>query len=117
MNGTINIKDLELYANIGAATDEKDIQQKIVLNIHIKTDIKDCIINDDINKTINYVDTINLCKTISKEKFNLIETMAYKIGSEIMKSNSQIKKLTLTLSKPQVQTNSKLDSVSVKLKF
>ena len=116
MNGKIIINNLEQYGNIGLSEEEKTIKQKILLNIELEFEIEK-LGNDNIENTINYVEICDICKESMKKKYNLIETIAYTIVNEIKLKFPNIKTLKLSIKKPQVQLNAKLDSVEFVLQF
>ena len=71
--------------------------------------------NDNIDKTINYVEVIDIVKKInSSDNFDLLETLCYKILNEIMKIYNPLK-ATVKVRKFELPIDTPLDFVEVEM--
>jgi len=111
----IAIKDIKLVGFHGLYENEK--RDGINLSFDIELYFKDEINNnfDDIEKTINYIEVIDLVKRInSSANFDLIETLCNRILSEIMELYSPLKS-TVRVRKYKLQIDTKLNCVEVEM--
>ena len=99
------IRDLIFNTSIGIHDFEKEKKQQIKFNIEI--DINPLLKADenDLNSIINYESVINKIKLITKKKhYNLLETLAEDIFSELFLSKNIIK-IKLRIEKPEIIKN------------
>jgi len=111
----IAIKDIKLVGFHGLYENEK--RDGINLSFDIELYFKDEINNnfDDIEKTINYIEVIDLVKRInSSANFDLIETLCNRILSEIMELYSPLKS-TVRVRKYKLPIDTKLNCVEVEM--
>ena len=111
----IAIKDIKLVGFHGLYENEKT--DGINLSFDIELYFKDEINNnfDDIEKTINYIEVIDLVKRInSSANFDLIETLCNRILSEIMELYSPLKS-TVRVRKYKLPIDTKLNCVEVEM--
>lgn len=97
---SIFIEKLTFLASIGVFEWEKQVEQKLELDLQLSTDIRPAAATDDLNLTLNYVAiseaAINLARS---QHHDLIETLAEKIAVLLLQDfNTQ--QVTLTLRKP-----------------
>ena len=97
---SIFIEKLTFLASIGVFEWEKQVEQKLELDLQLSTDIHPAAATDDLNLTLNYVAiseaAINLARS---QHHDLIETLAEKIAVLLLQDfNTQ--QVTLTLRKP-----------------
>lgn len=110
----ININNLHIHGYIGDTDVEKEIGQNLDVNVryHLRDDIGS--IDDDIKKTVDYVEVISLISDyISNSKCNLIETAAYDLATDILVKNDLIKDITVTLHKPNAPIDFSFDDIYV----
>lgn len=84
MNGFIGFENLQIDCIIGVYPDERINEQAIFVSLKVKVDISICIDSDCAADTIDYVKLSQICiDTVKKNKFNLIETCASTVLTEI----------------------------------
>lgn len=100
---SLHIKGLSIAARIGIHEWEQRIAQRLLIDIHIPSDFKDC--QDDINKTIDYD---KLCQRVTRhvesQSFKLIETVANSVAN-LLKSEFPIQQVSVSVSKPHAVKN------------
>lgn len=112
----ITINQLEFKAYIGVEAWEQKIEQKIILDIHIGTDISDAAQSDNIDDTINYSEVACVIEGfLSMNRFYLLESLAEKI-SELIFKQFKIAWLKLTVSKPYAIAQAKSVALTVERK-
>ena len=115
MSFDINISKIKCSGKHGIYDNEKQNDQEFLVDIHIN--ISD-FSEDDINKTLNYEEIVNLVmKIVNTESFDLIETLAKNISEQIVfkyeKSEAVIQEIKVTVHKPDTILKDKTDGISV----
>tara|TARA_Y100001970_G_scaffold26494_1_gene31909 strand:- start:273 stop:641 length:369 start_codon:yes stop_codon:yes gene_type:complete len=115
MSFDINISKIKCSGKHGIYDFEKQNYQEILVDIHIN--ISD-FSEDDINKTLNYEEIVNLVlNTVNTKSFDLIETLAKNISEQIVfkyeKSEAVIQEIKVTVHKPDTILKDKTDGISV----
>ena len=102
MSFDINISKIKCSGKHGIYNHEKQNDQDFLVDIHIN--ISD-FSGDDINKTLNYEEIVDLViKTVNKESYDLIETLAKHISEQIVfeyaKIEATLQEIKVTVYKP-----------------
>lgn len=99
---TIHIEDLEILAIIGILDFERTTVQKIIVDVTIDYFYKN-------SAFINYAEVIALIeKCLIDNKYELLEEALSDIQKEIFKQYSQISKLNIKITKPNIIKNAKV---------
>jgi len=99
------ITDLVFNTSIGIHNFEKKEEQQIKFNIEIDINPLLKAAENDLNSIINYESIINNIKSITKKKhYNLLETLAEDIFSDLF-LNKNIIKIKLRIEKPEIIKN------------
>jgi len=99
---TIHIEELEILAILGILDFERINKQKIVVDARIDYYYQE-------NQFINYAEVISIIETmITANKYELLEDALNDITKKIIKHYSQIIKLNLKISKPNIIKNAKV---------
>lgn len=105
MKDTIVIQGLVIECVIGCLAWERDIKQKVSLDLVLDTDIKQAALSDDVAHCLNYDE---LCKDltayIGASDFKLIETLAEHVAERVLK-HYPCTALRLTVNKPSAVAN------------
>lgn len=114
---TIIIKNLKIFAFHGVHDYEKQNGQNFYIDAVLYTHEKIYdICEDNINNTISYSEVIRYIKKIVTERpFNLIETAAENISKKLFDKYPLLKKLELTLKKPEAPISEDFEYVGVKI--
>jgi len=111
--GRIEINKMQFQANHGAFEYEKYIRQIFVVSVSFSYDYEEAALNDDLNKTVNYADIVDLCREEMMDRKFLLESVALSIAHRIKKEFEGVSDLNVELEKPQVQMGVNLESVKV----
>jgi dihydroneopterin aldolase len=113
---TLSITALELHSVIGVHAWEKQIPQKLLLDLEVGLDVAAAASSDDIQQTLDYSALATLLIDYAAEtKHALIETLAHQLQQRILEKFPQVQTLLLTLHKPGALPKAK--SVSVKINW
>tara|TARA_B100000900_G_scaffold175113_1_gene148564 strand:- start:5 stop:373 length:369 start_codon:yes stop_codon:yes gene_type:complete len=115
MSFDINISKIKCFGKHGIYDDEKQIDQKFLVDIYI---IISDFSEDDINNTLNYEEIVNLViKFVNTESYDLIETLAKQISEHIVfkfaKNVSMLQEIKVTVHKPDTILKDKTEGISV----
>ncbi len=110
----IIIKGLKIFAYHGVNPEEKVDGQNFVLDITAESDTEKAYLNDNVEDTVSYAKIIKTAIAVFTEKsYDLIETAAHTVGTEIMKTYPKIEKVTVLLKKPEAPIKAEFDYVAV----
>jgi dihydroneopterin aldolase len=115
MSFDINISKIKCSGKHGIYDHEKQNFQEFLVDVDIN--ISD-ISEDDINKTLNYEEIVNLViKFVNTESYDLIETLAKQISEEIVfkhaKNVSMLQEIKVTVHKPNTILKDRTEGISV----
>ena len=115
MSFDINISKIKCSGKHGIYIQEKQNNQEFLVDIHIN--ISD-FSEDDINKTLNYEEIVNLViKIVNTESYDLIETLAKHISKQIVfqysKTEATIQEIKVTVHKPDTILKDRTEGISV----
>ena len=115
MSFDINISKIKCSGKHGIYDHEKQNDQEFLVDIHIN--ISD-FSGDDINKTFNYEEIVDLViKTVNKESYDLIETLAKHISEQIVLKyaviEATLQEIKVTVYKPNTILKDMTDGISV----
>ena len=112
-NRKVNIKNLVLKISIGLHDFEKKKKQRVRFNIDISTDSNIKPNSNNLASIVNYEDTINKIKYITKKKHHeLLEDLAENIFDVIFESKI-VKKVNLKLEKLDIIKNTESVGIEV----
>lgn len=96
----VYIRELEVETVIGIYDWEREIRQRVNLDIEMGTDISAAAATEEIDNTLNYKSVSDrLISFISDSEFLLVETMAQEIA-DILMNEFGVRWLRLRLGKP-----------------
>ena len=96
----VYIRELEVETVIGIYDWEREIRQRVNLDLEMGMDIRQAANTEDVENTLNYKSVSDrLIEFIEQSEFQLVETMAEQIA-EIVMSEFSVKWLKLRLGKP-----------------
>ena len=109
----ISINQLEFKAYIGIEAWEQKIEQKIILDIHIGTNITAAAQSDHIDDTIDYSEIAHVIgRFLSMNRFYLLESLAEKI-TDLLFKQFKISWLKLAVIKPHAIANARTVSLTI----
>lgn len=111
----IRLKNLIFYAHHGFYEAERELGQKFEIDIEVACDLRSPALVDNLKETIDYRKIYQIAKeTFENYKFKLIETVAEKIASQVLKMPG-IDTILIRVRKPHVPLNGLLDYVEVEI--
>lgn len=112
-NNKILIRGLEVSACHGVLAEEKVNPQTFIFDADLYTDFYSAAKNDDLSATVNYAKACDiLVQTATEKTYNLVETLAC-MGVYALFEGLNLKKVSLTVYKPQAPIQHKFGTVGV----
>ncbi len=110
----IIIKGLKIKANHGVLPEEKEKGQLFILDMVAEIDVRKAQISDELNHTVSYAEMINTATEVFLARsYNLLECVANKVGTEILKTYPKLKSITVTVKKPDAPIDADFDYVAI----
>ena len=112
----IHLNDMVFYGYHGVHAEERKLGQRFTVTCHLETENS---LDDKIHHlkdTIDYTKVFKIIKNnLENEKFELLEICARTIIDIIMERFEKVKKVTISIKKPNVPINGNLSSVEVEM--
>lgn len=109
------LKNMVFYGYHGAFAAEKELGQKIEVDVELRLELKPSAATDDLELSINYVEVYTLIKDIVEEReFNLLETIAEAIAGEILSAYT-LEEVVVRVRKPFPPSGGILDCAEVEI--
>lgn len=110
---TVFIRDLKIDAVIGVFGWERQVHQRISIDLEMATDITHAASTDSIEDTLDYKSiSQRICALVDENQPQLVETLIELIAQTIMREFS-IPWLRITISKPGAVRNSAAVGVTI----
>lgn len=107
----IAMKNMVFYGHHGVFAAEKELGQKIEVDLVLEGNFLTAGKNDDLDRTVNYRDVYLIVKEIMAEKkYNLIEGIAIAIADRIA-AGFDLDRITVRVRKPQPPVGGLIESV------
>ena len=95
----VTIKDLEFKTIVGVLPEERDIKQRVVINLEISYEYSE-------GNFINYADVAILIEELfQKEKFEILEDALEKTFKILKRTYKNIDSLSMEITKPDIVKN------------
>ena len=112
---TISLEGLRFYAYHGAEPQEAIVGAWYTVDITIKTDATDAILNDNLSGTINYAKVAEVIKQQMQIRSALLEHVAGRIAQVLLSDFPAITSLTLKVCKENPPVGIPCSKASVKI--
>ncbi len=111
----ITLKNMKFHAYHGVLEDEKMNGNNFLVSVALKLDTSKAAKSDLLEDTLNYQEIYDLVKAEMEVRSDLIEHVAQRIYSKILKQFPQVKKLKLKLTKLLPPLGGEVEGVSIEL--
>ncbi|MBE1556146.1 dihydroneopterin aldolase [Sporosarcina limicola] len=111
----IHLNEMEFYGYHGVLQEEMKLGQRFRATVSLATDLSESGTTDELDKTVNYADVFNVCRSIVEgEPFKLIEAVAERIAEYILDIfKDKVFGVRVVLIKPDPPIHGHYGSVSV----
>lgn len=111
--GKISLKGIQIKGPIGIYEEEKLNGNDLSIDVNVYTDFEKAGKLDDVTYTIDYEQVYKIVERIALTPQNLLESAAYKIGKEILKSFKRVTKVEVSIEKLNPPISGKSQSAGV----
>jgi dihydroneopterin aldolase len=113
----IVISGLEVFAYHGCTPREKEEGQRFVIDIELKYDAARAVADDDLAEAVDYDGLASgVYELATRERYDLIETLAAAIGEYIM-ANTPALSVLVRVRKPEAPMRHEVGEVAVEMVF
>jgi dihydroneopterin aldolase len=112
----IKLTNMVFYAHHGYYEAERELGQRFELDIEVECDLQTAAKSDELEGTIDYRKIYSIAKdAFENYKFKLLETVAERIASEILKSFT-VRAVVIRVRKPHVPLKGFLDHIEIEIR-
>lgn len=112
----IVIRKLKIFAHHGVFPEEKQQGQFFYLTAYLRQDLRKAGMKDDLSKSINYADVMELLdQTMREENFDTIEAAAESCAEKVLLRYPSLNSVRIQVEKPEAPVNLDFDTVLVDL--
>ena len=113
MQDIIRLKDLTVFGHFGVSPAEREVGQKIQLDIELNADLKAACESDSLKDTINYEAVYaNVMEVVAGRKHRLLEALGEEIAYSLIQ-NFPVSKVAINLRKLNLPFPNNLSYVEV----
>ncbi len=111
----ISIHHIDVLGHHGVDKAERQVGQRLLIDVDIYHDLSEAIASDAINKTINYEAVCRMVEEVASEReFLLLETLAGEIANQIINSFKPVA-VTVRVKKIKLPIETRVESVEVEI--
>jgi len=111
MHNSIDLTGLKVFAYHGVLESEQAYGQEFSIDCHLEVHTTD---NDKIEEAVSYAIVADLLVNETKQtRFDLIESLANHLSKKTLESNSRIQSVSVTVNKPSAPIEHQFSNVSV----
>lgn len=115
MSDRIELRDLRVSAVVGVLPEERDRAQPLSVDLDLYRPLEAAALNDDLTETTNYAEVLNAVVRVAEEgRFNLLETLAYRIAHEALAVDDQVERVTVVVRKLRPPVEQDVATVGVR---
>lgn len=113
---TMTLTRMEFYGYHGVFEEERKLGQRFYVDLVMKLDMKAASRTDNIDEAVNYAEVFYTVKEVVEQRsFQLIETLAENIASEVLGTYTKIYELTVRVTKPHPPFDIHFQGVTVEI--
>lgn len=109
----IRVYGIRTYSFHGCLPEEAQIGGDFEIDVDLWVDFKASAIEDDLTKTVNYVEVNSVVEEEMAIRADLIETVAYRIVNRLKENHKQVEKIRVEIRKINPPLDGDVKFVSV----
>jgi dihydroneopterin aldolase len=112
----IRIKNAQIYAYHGVASDEQNLGGKFEVDVDMRCDLSKAISSDNLTQTVDYEAVYAvILRTVTAKKYYLLEALANAIAAHLLESFLLMNEITVRIRKPHAPVKGVVDYVEVEV--
>lgn len=112
---TIQLQNIRIYAFHGCLPEEAKIGSEYRIDLSVKANLKKAAKTDNLHDTVDYVHLNKIVKDEMAVRSKLLEHVAERILSRVVREMKLVEKITVKVSKINPPLNGDVESVGVEL--
>ena len=113
--GIIQVENIRVFANHGCLSEETKIGSDYRVDLKVKANLQPSAKSDQLKDTVDYVFLNRIVREEMHKPTHLLETVAKRIVTRILKEDSMIKKVTVKISKLNPPIGGDVEKVTIKM--
>ncbi|AGA76404.1 dihydroneopterin aldolase [Echinicola vietnamensis] len=97
--GKVSLEGIEFHAFHGVFSEEKKLGNRFTVDIHVETDFKQAMLEDDLNETVDYSRIYQIAKSHMEEPVKLLEHLAHLMLQDILKVYPNLESIDIIIKK------------------
>lgn len=97
--GKVALEGIEFHAYHGVFSEETKLGNRFTVDIHVDTDFRKAMLNDDLKATVDYGKLYRIAKSHMQEPVKLLEHLAHLMVKDILKVYPDLKTISITIKK------------------
>jgi dihydroneopterin aldolase len=97
--GRVALEGIEFYAYHGVFAEENKLGNRFTVDIHVETDFRNAMLEDNLGDTVDYVDLYKIAHSNMQQPVKLLEHLAHLMIKDIRTSFPSIKSVSITIKK------------------
>ena len=97
--GRVSLEGIEFHAYHGVFSEEKKLGSRFTVDIHVDTDFKRGMMEDDLKSTVDYVRLYQIAQSHMKVPVKLLEHLAHLMISDILSAYPNLISIQVVIKK------------------
>ena len=103
MVDVIRLNEMVFYGYHGVLPEERTLGQRFVVDVELRTELKQAGLTDDLRQTVNYSAVYaGVREVLTGGPCNLIETVAERVAARILADHPRVQSVLVRIRKPEV---------------
>lgn len=108
------LRGMTFYCHHGVHAAERELGQKLVIDLSLDLDLGRAGETDDVRETVNYSKVYGLVKSLATtEEMQLMESLAHRIASAVLARFKRVLGVEVRIAKPSPPVDGLMDSAQV----
>ncbi|WP_172257531.1 dihydroneopterin aldolase [Saccharibacillus deserti] len=111
------ISRMEYYGRHGVFEEERRLGQRFYVGLELEMDLSAAGLTDDLEQAVNYAEVHETVKgVVEGESVKLIEALAERIASEVLRTYTRVEAATVKVTKPHPPFDIHFEGVTVEIR-
>ncbi|WP_143960119.1 dihydroneopterin aldolase [Litoribacter populi] len=97
--GRVSLEGIEFHAYHGVFSEEKKLGNRFTVDMHVDTDFKKAMLDDDLHATVDYFKLYTIAKAHMQEPVKLLEHLGHLMLQDILKIYPEVKQIEIIIKK------------------
>src|SRR5690554_8229736 len=99
--GKVSLEGIEFHAYHGVFSEEKKLGNRFTVDIHVETDFKKGMLDDDLKSTVDYVRLYQIAQSHMQVPVKLLEHLAHLMIKDILSAYSNLASVRIIIKRSE----------------